>query len=99
MVCPMISGPSKFNAELVRMAPKAISRFFRSCLISSSNLPSDDHVDDLGAPACRSFKLYFIIAGALLRIKYLYVFGTAVHQFLMFAGGYNFALHQQNDLV
>src|SRR5665213_1426727 len=94
IVLPMIRGPNKFSEELTRIAPKAISKLFRSCLISSSSLPSDDHVDDFGAPACRSFKLYFIVAGALLRIKNLHILRAAVHQFIVFAGCDNFALHQ-----
>src|ERR1051326_8251471 len=43
--------------------------------------------------------VYFVVAGAALRMEELDIFGGCLHQLLVRSGGEHLSFHQKNDLV
>src|SRR6478672_2571720 len=99
MVCAIRTGATKFATELRVMAATAMMTLRFSPAIRGRNrlIPLRS---DAGARWLRpDSSVYFIVAGAALRVEELDIFGRSLHQLLMRSRGQYFSFHQENDLV
>src|SRR5512138_263660 len=99
MVCAMSAGAVSAATELMVMAATATTMWRFSSATSGANrlIPLRSDTGDRWPSPVSS--LYFVVAGAALRIEELDIFGRRLHQFLVPAGGQNLSFHQKNDLV
>src|SRR5690349_10232085 len=99
MVCAIRAGASREAPELRVMAATAMMTFRFSPATNGANrlIPLRSEAGGRGLRPVSS--VYFIVAGAALRVKELDIFGTCLHQLLVRSSGQHLALHQKNDLV
>src|SRR5438552_3086992 len=101
----MRAGAARFEAELMKTAASAIRRFFFSEESSGESAANADLSVCFFSCSPDVVSAYFMMLygliglSAFLGIKYLHVFGSRMHEFLMRACSENFPLHEHDDLV
>src|ERR1700681_3793776 len=99
MVCPMTTGATSAATELTTIATRAVITFRFSLAMSGANLLIPARSVPLDWRTLLVSSVYFIMAGASLRVIELDVFRRRRHQVLVRSGGQHLALHQENDLI
>src|SRR4051812_5368490 len=99
MVCAIRTGATSAATELMVIAATAtmICRF--SSLISGRKRLIPLRSDAGWRGPFPESSVYFIVAGAALRVEELDIFGRCLHELLMRSSGQHLSLHQKNDLV
>src|SRR5512142_776228 len=99
MVCAIRTGATRDATELMVMAATARMTWRFSPATSGTNrlIPLRSDAGWRG-PRPES-SVYFIVAGAALRVEKLDIFGRCLHQLLVRSSGQNLSFHQKNDLV
>src|SRR6202171_3444580 len=95
----MIMGATSAATELNTIATRAVITLRFSLAISGANLLIPARSTPLDCGSLLVSSVYFIVAGASLRVIELDVFRRRRHQLLVRSGGQDLALHQENDLI
>src|SRR5690242_19243621 len=97
MARPMMTGAMRVALELTSMATTAMTRGPRSSAIRGTKRLIAARSGVLLPNGLVFSSLYFIVAGAPLRIVDLHVFRGSLHQLPMGPCGQNLSFHQEND--